>query len=777
MSFGIDLWNGFDIIKSSFISNNKRMKQILDILTLYSSLQRDYCKGLDSLYKEAKEHNLSNTFLDESINSLINAFKVESDKHKMHCNNINKNITEIKEKFDKIKSTVTSYLNECLQNKESFNKILNNLILKQEAFYKSCKDLSNCIAEIQSQKILNKEKSNNKDNKNDDKENNGNKKEEKVKEKEHYKDVITKHFKCYLNNNILNLPNKKENLIKKVLENKKEYTNCISEAENERKKYNKKAEDALNNLQKLYKSLIFLIQTMLNNYIKDKIKTYNDIIEINEASDKNKYSKINYKQITYDFIINNATKEFPMNNIEFIPYKMNKNQIIQKISKYSEISNEDQNKIIKQIKNYITNYKINIFENEYLRSSFINKAGFEKLKKPENINKFRRSGSSGILKIKNLGNENILVDFNNNNDIYNKSGKMDNNININKVKNKDDIMLYQENEKKNNFIFIKDFVFKLVKNKVIENDNNKIYSDIYSDNSSDENEKDKDKDKDKENKNQISINEESYIYNQLLFDFMDLISLSNKDHNEYLDYFIKILSHDRSMGNFVLDENGYNMFVNIFNFILVNYKTNNNFIKNIIILSQTFYKMENQKTKIYILNGLKNHAAFNNADTWHRAINYSLSLSIKNNDNYSLSIPNKEEYLNNLNKVAMNIIVSYLFDLKLSTNEKEVYEQVKNFYIAVYNLDKKIIEEQIKVLLEDKDDKKEKKEKNKNKIENEDKKLEITNNLKDKSNKNDIDDEKNNLTKKVNNKSSKNDIKINNDIINNENNNIVENNN
>jgi hypothetical protein len=619
MSFSIDLWNGFDIIRTSFNSNNKRMKLILDILTLYSSLQREYCKGLDNLYKEAKEYNLSNTFLDETINSLINSFKIESDKLKIHCNNISKNIVDIKEKFDKIKLSTTFYLNDSQQNKETFNKVLNNLILKQEAFYKSCNDLSYCIAEIKGQKILNEEKPNNKENKNNEKEISANKKEEKVKEKENYKGVITKHFKHYLNNNKLNLHNKKENLIKKVLENKKEYINCISEAENERKKYNKTTEDVLNNLQKLYKSLIFLIQTMLNNYIKDKIKTYNDITEISKSSDKDKYSKINFKQITFDFILNNATKEFQMNNIEFIPYKMNKNKIIQKISKYNELSNDDQNKIINKIKNYITNYRINDIEKEYLRPSFINKAGLKKLKRPENINKLRRSGSSGMLEIKSIGNNNILSDFNCTNDAYNKSGKMDNNIsiNINKAKNKDDIMLQQENEKKNNFIFIKDFVFKLVKNKVIEKDNNKISSlyDIYSDNSSDENEKDKGKDEDKENKNEISINEESYIYNQLLFDFMDLISLSNKDHNEYLDYFIKILNHDRSIGNFLLDENGYKMLVNIFNFILVNYKTNNNFIKNIILLSQTFYKMENQKTKIYILNGLKNHAAFNNADT------------------------------------------------------------------------------------------------------------------------------------------------------------------
>ena len=123
------------------------------------------------------------------------------------------------------------------------------------------------------------------------------------------------------------------------------------------------------------------------------------------------------------------------------------------------------------------------------------------------------------------------------------------------------------------------------------------------------------------------------------------------------------------------------------------------------LFSQTFYRIDNSNNKIYILNGLKNHTAFNNAETWHRAINYNLSLSIKNNNSYSLNIENKEEYLKSLNKIILNTIISYLYDLKLSTTEEKVYKEVKNFYISVYNLDGKSIEEQIKKLCGETNDK------------------------------------------------------------------------
>ena len=129
----------------------------------------------------------------------------------------------------------------------------------------------------------------------------------------------------------------------------------------------------------------------------------------------------------------------------------------------------------------------------------------------------------------------------------------------------------------------------------------------------------------------------------------------------------------------------------------MNYKNSYDYIKNIIILAQTFYRGDEKDVtnKIYLLNGLKDHTVFNEPDTWHRAINYSLSLSLKNSSKYSLNINNKEEYLKNLNKVVMNNLISYLYDLKICTSDANVYDKVKKFYSKIYNLNEKLIDEHV----------------------------------------------------------------------------------
>ena len=132
----------------------------------------------------------------------------------------------------------------------------------------------------------------------------------------------------------------------------------------------------------------------------------------------------------------------------------------------------------------------------------------------------------------------------------------------------------------------------------------------------------------------------------------------------------------------------------------MNYKNSYDYVKNVILLSQTFYKGDDKsdKEKIYLLNGLKNHTVFSETETWHRAINYSLSLSIKNNNPYCLSIKNKDEYIKNLDKIAMNIIISYLYDMKISTSDENVYENIKHFYSKVYKIDENILNQQLNSL-------------------------------------------------------------------------------
>ena len=221
MSFSVDLWNGFDIIKSSISLNFKRTKQILDILSSYSYILKEYYKGLDNLYKVANESKVSskpNSLLDDSIQLIISSFKDESESIKEHYNYIYKYLNEFREKIDNIKLKVELVLTEHIQNKDIFSRILNNLILKKESYDKSCNDLSIYLAEIEAKKII-KEKSLNK--------------EEKKKDKEMYdnniindknNNIIIKNWK---NNLVINLikdiPNKKENITKKLLDNKEEY--------------------------------------------------------------------------------------------------------------------------------------------------------------------------------------------------------------------------------------------------------------------------------------------------------------------------------------------------------------------------------------------------------------------------------------------------------------------------------------------------------------------------------------------------------------------------
>ena len=621
MSFSVDLWNGFDIIKSGFSSNQRSVKQLFDILTSYSLLQKEYCKGLENIIKEIKETKEiqnPNTLLDESINFLMSSFIEEEKIYKTHYENINKNIKELKEELEKIKNNINPCFTENLQNTEAFNQKLNILLSKLNEYNNSCNELCFNLADEEASKIIKGKDDNN------------------------------------VNNNEDSNEDKNVNLLIKIIENKNDYIYYIEETEKEREKYNKKTEDLLNNLQKQFKSLIFLFQNAIHNYVKDKANTYNTIIELIKENDNNNYSKINYKTETLNFITKNVTKMFPMSKLEFFPYKVNKNEIFQKLAKYNELSKKNQNDIFNNIKNYIKEKKISSNENEFI----------------------------------NIISNNFRLSSNNS-----KTNK-----------NKNPVLIKRENSMKSNFIFINDFVFKLCNSNEIS----------------------------KLNKQQ-NIRDESFMYNNLLFRFLDLISVKNIDHFDYLQIFVKVLSYYRSKGFFILNESSYKVLVNIFSFILVNYKTSNNIIKNIILFGQTFYRVEEKtKNRIYLLSGLKNHDSFNDSDVWHRVINYNLSLFLKKNNTYSLTISNKEEYIKNLNKIAVNSIISYLYDLKLSTNKNNIYEEVKNFYITIYGLDKDLIETQVENLFRDsnkenenkKDNQKENKDiiENKNEKENEIKK-------------------------------------------------------
>jgi hypothetical protein len=146
----------------------------------------------------------------------------------------------------------------------------------------------------------------------------------------------------------------------------------------------------------------------------------------------------------------------------------------------------------------------------------------------------------------------------------------------------------------------------------------------------------------------------------------------------------------RSKGHFLIGEKAYNEILSLF-FIILNQEQKNYYIlKNVLILSQTFYKIKDNK-KVYLQQGMKGSKVFMNPETWHRVINYSMNLSCSSMD----LTQTKEDMIKKINKEANVIIMAYLCDIKQYTNDDEVFDEVKNYYVKVYNLDEEMINKEV----------------------------------------------------------------------------------
>ena len=634
MSFNVDLWNGFEVIKSSFDSNLNKLNQLINILDSYSFFIKEYYTNLFNLYSSTnKIINKDNSTFDNLLYLLLISFKTESEYYENHYNLINKSLQETKERIEKIKLNIQQYFQSYEINKENFNNALNNLISKQENFYESCKELCLNIAQEETNKIF-IENQNNINNK---------------------KRSSTENLKIKIE--------KKETPLDCVFLAKSNYIKFIFESNKLRENYNNNTENILFKLESQYKDILYYFECLMKIYINDKIMIHNKILTLNNNNEKT-FKNINYETIFNDFIENNVTKEFPMIKLEFIPFKLTKNifENNQKLNNYNELKKEEQNKIFNLIKNYISENNINLYESDFSKI-------FLKSKEQQNLLK-----SNEV----NLDETKTMIEID------------EDDFEIIKSKKKKEI-----EKKKKNFNFIKNFINTLV---IEETESNKK--------------------EEKEDENVIDI-DESIKYNKILVKFMDLISPKNKEKFEYLNAFIQFLTIVRVKGFFKLNPYVYQIFINIFTYILMNYKNSYDYVRNIILLSQTFYKGDDENpddVKIYLLNGLKNHSVFKEPQTWHRAINYSLSLSIKNSSLYKLEIQNKEDYYKNLDKIVLNIFISYLYDMRISTTDLKVYEKVKHFYSKIYKLDEKMVDEQVNKLLEI-NSKKEKNDKLENKIE------------------------------------------------------------
>ena len=169
----------------------------------------------------------------------------------------------------------------------------------------------------------------------------------------------------------------------------------------------------------------------------------------------------------------------------------------------------------------------------------------------------------------------------------------------------------------------------------------------------------------------------------------------------YLEQIIDSLNNCRKHGNYILNESTYDYFLNLFNFILEIFGNNEKVLKNIITFSQTFYKVKEGKSsqKCYILYSICNSDIFNKTETWHKIINYSLSLAIKNKNVNENKEKNKKEKI--ISEFAFKIIVENISIMNLFMVNDEIYNSFKKYYINVYKIDTESLKKEIKHFYEE----------------------------------------------------------------------------
>ena len=237
--------------------------------------------------------------------------------------------------------------------------------------------------------------------------------------------------------------------------------------------------------------------------------------------------------------------------------------------------------------------------------------------------------------------------------------EMNNNITNEKEKDKE-----KEKEKENE------------NNKNTDNDNNNI---------------EKEKEKEEENKIDTSITEEEVD---------ELLKLMESRDNRYV--FLRHLNTFRKYGQFEIPEKEFTIICNIFNKISEFIKKENDFdsMRNIIILSVTYYKLEN-KNKIYIQKILKRNQLFKEKEIWEYYVNSSILNEVQkhiNKDIKDFDIKDSQKALEKgkYNKIIFSQLMTSINNMNLFEVNENSIKSIIQTSITYYKID----EDSSKLLLD-----------------------------------------------------------------------------
>ena len=634
MSFRVDLWNGVNVIKQQYSQTLAKISNLYNILMAYASYEKVYSKNLESLYKDYINLFKDESLLDKSLQTLVNNFRLESECHKQHYKHIKKNVAmSLKEITDKEKSESNNLFNEGALIQDNLAKIKNNLINKQKTYNNNLKEFYSFVSNFNASELIS------------------------VLEMENKASSSKKVGASVVVSNDLNLNRfstmEPENNINKLINN----INSINKQHIlKRQKLGEKIYESKNEYTSLLNEAngsINLYKTRLENVLQSLEEKYQFLLSnIRSTLTTTVDNRLNL--LNKVSLLNNTYLEENLKNINV------KNEILEYIQKNAT----------KEFPIYKFEFITNKFDNKNPNIDIINKYLNENLEAEMNIEiGLKRDRSRKKTDIRPVRKRSVNK--------KNTGNKKENAILILENDNiSQDIKKYKI---RNNINLLEDYFDELIISKDDENENNF------------------------ENNDEI---ENESIKMMDIDNIKSLIDKKNNDHQIYLENLIKILNNHRSKGNFLLTKKSYDIFIDIFTFILTNYPMVDFLLKNIIILAQTFYKFEddkyqlsfsNDKKKIFLQSGLKNNKIFNNPETWHRAINFTLASHVYNKD--ISQVIDKNEMNNKLNVLVYNTLVAYLCDLKYFTDDETVFEQVKNFYVKTYQLDGNKISQEVFAIL------------------------------------------------------------------------------
>ena len=284
MSYSVDLWNSFDLIGNSLLSNIKGLKNLTDIFNaLYISCE-SFSSSLIDLYNNY-DYEIST---HKSLYEVILFFKEDF----INCYNYifdfmlgikNEILTPLEKTREELLNKYLKY-KEALSNiEEDYEEYITNLNTSKTEFYNAVKDVEDFKINMENEKYNYNETSN------------------KYKKEE---------------------DEKINQLLKIAKENQKKYVMNINKINSVQNDYIEKKKNYLNTMQYMEEYISESIKDSLRKFVLYKMALIRNFQYDSENISK-KFDEININKDINDFISQNSTNDLVPFKYEFVPYSSN----------------------------------------------------------------------------------------------------------------------------------------------------------------------------------------------------------------------------------------------------------------------------------------------------------------------------------------------------------------------------------------------------------------------------------------------------------------------